>query len=118
MDKLKVTGNIWFSPYILGVTESENRMDLKFLRPISLYLSHDYQRKLTDDIHRQNQDRLSVLEYGTSIFPNNRWEIQYSDSRDLDIGKTIERKLTINYKHQCWTVKTELSHTRMKTGYW
>ncbi|WP_461833885.1 LPS-assembly protein LptD [Desulfothermus sp.] len=112
LDKLDVSGNIWFSPYILGITEAENKLNIKFFRQIDGYISHDYKRELRDDIHRQGQEKLSVLEFGTNIYPNNRWQISYSDSRDLNLAKTIERKLTINYRHQCWSIATELSHTR------
>ncbi|GAB6163439.1 LPS assembly protein LptD [Desulfothermus naphthae] len=112
LDKFNVNGNIWISPYIPGITEAENRVDIKFLKQINGYISHDYKRELKDDIHRQNQEKLSNLEFGTTFSPNNKWEISYSDNRDLTLAKTIERKLTINYKHQCWSVATELSHTR------
>ncbi len=110
--RFSLKGNVWFSPYIKGITESEQRVEFVPFDFFSGFISHDYTRKITDDIHRPNQAKMSILGYGLTFLSDNKWELSYEDSRDLEAGDVVRQRLLVKYKHQCWSVLTEFSHTQ------
>ena len=111
-DLISMEGNIWFSPYVKGITELEHTMDLKFQDNLSGFVGYDYKRKLINDIHRKGQTKVSIIRYGGEWKPNNIWDLSYSDERDLDLKEDIKQELAIKYIHQCWTLSALFTHTQ------
>ena len=106
-----MNGNIWFSPYLKVITELEHSIYVKY-DSLTGYISYDYKRKLEEDIHRKDQDGISIIRYGTTWRPNKRWTISYRDERDLDLKEVIKQEVGIEYYHQCWSSNTLMSHTQ------
>lgn len=112
IESISLWGNVWFSPYVKGVTELENRIEVRPKSNLMVYTSYNYQRELTDDIHRQNQEELSTIAYGGAFNPNSRWEFSFKNERDLYRDEVIKTWVTVRYRHQCWSVAAEYEHTQ------
>ncbi len=108
---LSVGGTLWFSPYIRSLVESETSARLNPVEGLSLFGGYDYQRKLTNDIHRIGQERLSVVRYGTILTPSPQWKLSFEEQRDLVEGETIKREIDMRYNHQCWSLDVLYTHT-------
>ncbi len=112
VENLSLTGNLWFSPYIKGITELENRFEIRPTTNLNLHTSYNYQRKLTDDIHRLNQEKLSTISFGGTFNLNNKWEFSFENEKDLYRDEVVKTWAIVRYRHQCWSISTEFDHTQ------
>lgn len=106
----------WFSPYIGDITEHEHMLQMHPFSNFRAYFGWDYQRELTDDIHRKNQQELSILRAGGFIGLSERWTVSADYERDLSSSELIEQRLGVGYKHQCWNLHLNYFKTQDETS--
>ncbi len=104
-----LTDTTWYSPYVEDITEHEHRLSLSH-GPLSAFFAYDYLREMERDIHRSDQEELSILKAGGSLNPDAGWQMSFSTERDLQTSKLIERNAFLGYRHQCWVLG--LNYTR------
>ncbi len=109
---LSLDGTMWFSPYIKDIVETETSAKITPIKILSLSAGYDWQRRLLDDIHRKNQEKLSVLKYGIQFLPSSLWNLSYEEQRDLVQDETIKRQIEMRYNHQCWSLDLLYTHTQ------
>ncbi len=108
---LSLDGTLWFSPYIKDIVETETSAKITPIKAISLFGGYDWQRKLEHDIHRKNQKKLSVVNYGLQFMPSSQWSLSYKEQKDLVEKETIRREVEMRYNHQCWSLDVLYTHT-------
>ena len=105
---ISLRSTTWYSPYIEEITEHQHMLDLSH-GPLSAFYGYDYLRELEHDVHRKNQEDLSIVRYGASLEPDPGWQLSYSEERDIESSQLIEREARLGYLDQCW--KLGLTYT-------
>ncbi len=101
----------WFSPYLGEITEHENMLHFTFKNKGNFYLGYDYQKKLTNDIHRKDQEAISILRTGAAMQIKPNWRVGLHYDQDLENSELIERGINVRYNHQCWNLEVDFTQT-------
>lgn len=108
---LSLDGTTWYSPYENLVTEHEHMLRLSVLDRLRSYFGLDFREELTEDIHRQNQEELSILRTGAELDLGDRITISFDDERDLADSSLVEQIIGLTLKHQCWKIGLTFTRT-------
>lgn len=111
---LSLTDKTWFSYYLESITEHEHRLDLNW-KHWTTYLGLDFQKKLTDDIHRQDQDDLKTLEMGGTFRVNKGVKVSFDYQKDLKEQDLITQNIGLTVNRQCWDLSLALEKSQDET---
>jgi LPS-assembly protein len=110
-DWLFLDGTTWYSPYENLITEHEHMLRLNLLGRLRTYFGLDFQEELNEDIHRQDQEELSILRTGGELDITDRISVNVDYEEDLTDSSLIEQIIGLTLKHQCWKIGLAFKRT-------
>ncbi|WP_028574838.1 LPS-assembly protein LptD [Desulfonatronovibrio hydrogenovorans] len=100
----------WYSLYENTITEHEHSLILTWPQIMSAWVSLDFLRE--NVVHKRPNrrpeifdEKVNILELGSSFDFIRNWQFTFVYRRDLDTGKDLERGVGILYRHQCYSLE-------------
>ncbi|WP_462324755.1 LPS-assembly protein LptD [Desulfoplanes sp.] len=112
---LSLTSSSWYSPYLNRITEHEHTARVFLDDLASAYCGLDFVDREQEYKYKTNYlgagDRSRILTLGGDVALPKDWFLAVDYKADLEDGKDLDRKMTLTYKHQCFTFECFLSKT-------
>ena len=113
---LSLRNKSWYSPYENKITEHEHALYLHNSKSIYGSFGLDFLEKI-DEYKRPHQQRQRIARFGAGFSPwkgisaDFLYRVDYEDKIDL------EKRLTLLYTHQCFSIETYWSETDTDTRF-
>ncbi|WP_176724156.1 LPS-assembly protein LptD [Desulfoplanes formicivorans] len=112
---LSLTSTSWYSPYLNRITEHEHTARIFLDDLASAYCGLDFVDREQEYPYKTNYlgtgDRSRILTLGGDVALPRNWFLAVDYKADLEDGQDLDRKMTLTYKHQCFTFECFLSKT-------
>ena len=112
---MSLVSKSWYSPYLNRITEHEHTLHLYPGTLLTGYFGLDFvdrEQEYEDKTNYLGEEEHSrILELGGAVTLPKNWYLKIDYKADLQLSKDLDRKLTLGYKHQCFTFETYLSKT-------
>lgn len=112
---LSLTSASWYSPYLNRITEHEHTARVFLDDLASAYCGLDFVDREQEYMYKTNYlgagDRSRILTLGGDVTLPKNWFLAVDYKADLEDGKDLDRKMTLTYKHQCFTFECFFSKT-------
>lgn len=112
---MSLVSKSWYSPYLNRITEHEHTVHLYMDDRISGYFGLDFVDREQEYEYKTNylgdEEHSRILELGGALTLPENWYMKLDYKADLSLSKDLDRKLTLGYKHQCFTFECYLSKT-------
>jgi len=104
----------WFSPYETTFTEHEHYLQLRPRSNASVFFGLDYQKEMPEDIRRQDQNPINVVQFGGTYRLSPSWLFGVDIKQDVEDSDIIHQRLQVGYRHQCWGLDVEFERTEFE----